>query len=164
MIAAMNPCPCGRKYKDDGRCRCTPNQIDKYLGRVSGPLTDRIDIHVEVHPLPFDALSSKKAGTSSEEMKNQVRLARQTQTKRFAGAKTLTNSRMNSRELREHCELNEMGRQMLKQAFNELGLSARAHDKVIKISRTIADMEGEKNIEPHHVAEAIQYRKLDRRF
>jgi magnesium chelatase family protein len=164
LVAAMNPCPCGRKYKDNAQCRCTPNQIDKYMGRVSGPLTDRIDIHVEVHPLGFDALASKKQGASSADMTAQVHRARKTQTQRFTGSKTLINSRMTSKQLRHHCPLSEQCNQMLKQAFNELGLSARAHDKVIKISRTIADMEGEKEIETHHIAEAIQYRKLDRRF
>ena len=164
LVAAMNPCPCGRKYKDNEQCRCTPNQIDKYMGRVSGPLTDRIDIHVEVHPLGFDAMVSKQQGASSADMTQQVHRARKVQTERFKKSKTLINSRMTSKQLRHHCNLSEQCNQMLKQAFNELGLSARAHDKVIKISRTIADMEGDKEIETHHIAEAIQYRKLDRRF
>jgi magnesium chelatase family protein len=164
MIAAMNPCPCGRKYKDTGQCRCTPGQIDKYMSRVSGPLTDRIDIHVEVHPLPFDALASKKQGASSHDMIELVNRARQVQAKRFEGTKTLTNSGMTSREIRKHCGLDEQCSFVLKQAFNELGLSARAHDKVIKISRTIADMEGEEDIQSQHVAEAIGYRRLDRRI
>ena len=164
FIAAMNPCPCGRKYKDNGQCRCTPTQIDKYMSRVSGPLTDRIDIHVEVHPLPFDTLASKKQGASSENMVNLVNCARAVQAKRFENTKTLTNSRMTSRELKHFCDLSDQCNHILKQAFDELGLSARAHDKVIKISRTIADMEGEETIQPHHVAEAIGYRKLDRRI
>lgn len=164
LSSVPHGCLCGRKYKDDGRCRCTPNQIDKYMGRVSGPLTDRIDIHVEVHPLPFETLASKRQGASSAEMSSQVNRARQMQKDRFADTKTLINSRMTSRELRQHCEISEQCTLMLKQAFNELGLSARVHDKVIKISRTIADIEGERNIEPHHIAEAIQYRRLDRRF
>lgn len=164
MIAAMNPCPCGRKYKDNGQCRCTPNQIDKYLSRVSGPLTDRIDIHVEVHPLPFEAIAGKKQGASSKEMKELVLRARAVEAERFEGTKTLTNSRMNSRQIRDFCDLSEQCSLILRQAYNELGLSARAHDKVIRISRTIADMEGERDIQTHHVAEAIQYRKLDRRY
>lgn len=164
LVAAMNPCPCGRKYKDTEQCRCTPGQVDKYMSRISGPLTDRIDIHIEVHPLGFDALAAKRQGTSSSEMTELVDKARKTQTERFKGSRTLVNSRMTSKQLQSHCTLCDQSNQMLKQAFNELGLSARAHDKVIKISRTIADMEGEPEILTHHVAEAIQYRRLDRRF
>jgi magnesium chelatase family protein len=164
LLAAMNPCPCGRKYKDTEQCRCTPGQIDKYMSRISGPLTDRIDIHIEVHPLGFDALAAKREGTGSAEMIAAVDKARGAQASRFEGTRTLVNSRMSSKQLRKHCTLCEQSMLMLKQAFNELGLSARAHDKVVKISRTIADMEDEPEILTHHVAEAIQYRRLDRRF
>jgi magnesium chelatase family protein len=165
LVGAMNPCPCGY-YTDPKRpCKCTPHMIERYLSRISGPLIDRIDIHVEVPPVPWRQLRSEHAGLSSEQMRQQVLAAREVQRRRFAdGHATTTNATMSTRELRKHCKLDPAGESLLKQAMTELGLSARAHDKVLRIARTIADIEGEENIHPHHLAEAIQYRRLDRKL
>jgi magnesium chelatase family protein len=164
FVAAMNPCPCGHSYNSNQLCKCTPNQIDRYMGRISGPLIDRIDIHVDVNPVPFDTLSSKKDGQSSADMLEHVYRARERQAQRFGNDRIMTNAHMNTRQMREHCPLDEQCQMLLKQAYNELGLSARAHDKVVKMSRTIADIENCDEIQTHHLAEAIQYRKLDRKL
>ncbi len=162
LVAAMNPCPCGRKYRDDARCRCSQAQIDRYMSRISGPIVDRIDIHVEVSPVPFEKLASKTNGTTSNQMREVVLNARNAQSHRFAESKTINNSNMTSKQIRKFCKLTDEGSQLLKSAMHELGLSARAHDKVLKVARTIADIENSEQILPHHLAEAIQYRKLDR--
>lgn len=164
LVAAMNPCPCGYVTDPKHRCKCTPNQVERYLSRISGPLIDRIDIHVDVPAVSFADLTSKCDGTDSATMREQVITARARQTKRFAGLDILTNSKMNSRQLRQFCVLDEAGMDLIKQAVYELGLSARAHDKVLKIARTIADMEQSESTQPEHVAEAIQYRRLDRKL
>jgi magnesium chelatase family protein len=136
------------------------------MGRVSGPLIDRIDIHVEVPPVPWRQLRGQAEGLSSEDMRSQVIAARTVQTDRFADGKssTTTNASMTSRQVRKFCKLDSSGESLLKQAMSELGLSARAHDKVLRIARTIADLETRENIAAHHLAEAIQYRKLDRKL
>ena len=134
------------------------------MGRISGPLIDRIDIHVDVHEVPFHFLAGKTDGTSSDQMRKEVMAAMVKQTERFRGSKILTNSQMSSKQIRKFCKLDDQCQQLLKQAYNELGLSARAHDKVIKTSRTIADLEDSDQIHPHHLAEAISYRKLDRKL
>jgi len=161
-VAAMNPCPCGYVTDPKRTCKCSPNQIERYLSRISGPLVDRIDIHIDVPAVPFGELSSEREGTSSAEMRQQVTRARRKQADRFGHDSIHCNARMNSRQVRKYCRLDEAGKNMIKQAVYELGLSARAHDKVLKLSRTIADLEDEEKIKPHHVAEAIQYRRLDR--
>lgn len=162
MVAALNPCPCG--YRSDPRrdCNCTPPQIERYMGKISGPLLDRIDIHVEVPAAEFKELSSTKLGTSSETIREQVINARKAQFERFAGTKINYNAQMTSRQIREFCKLNDECMNILKVSVNELGLSARAHDKVLRLSRTIADLEASENIEVHHLTEAINYRMLDR--
>jgi len=162
LVAAMNPCPCGYLTDAKRRCKCTPNQVRRYLSKISGPLLDRIDVHVDVPAVSFQQLRSKKEGSSSEELCRQVTQARTRQRSRFNGAAIRTNSQMNSRQVRQFCEINDEGLTLLKHAIYELGLSARAHDKILKVSRTIADIEGVENIEAHHLAEAIQYRRLDR--
>lgn len=164
LMAAMNPCPCG--YLTDSRrsCKCTPIQVERYLSRISGPLIDRIDIHIEVPGVPFTELRSARDGTGSSEMREQVQRARQRQRKRFGEQSTVTNSRISGKSLREHCQLDKFGEQALLQAMNELGLSARAHDKVLRIARTIADIENSENITMEQVMEAIHYRRLDRRL
>ncbi|MFW6065758.1 MAG: ATP-binding protein, partial [Planctomycetota bacterium] len=145
------------------RCNCTPVMVERYRARVSGPLIDRIDIHMEVPPVDWKELRGGSDGLSSQRMREQVIVARQVQRQRFDGdGQTTTNATMGPRQLREHCKLDESGEGLLKQAMTEMGLSARAHDKVLRVARTIADMEREENIRPHHVAEAIQYRRLDR--
>ncbi len=164
LVAAMNPCPCGYATDPKRRCNCSPLMVERYMGRVSGPLVDRIDIHVEVPPVPWrDLRNPTGGGLSSEQMRQQVRQAREIQRKRFNGRGVVTtNATMSSPEVRRFCQLDESGELLLKQAMTELGLSARAHDKVLRLGRTIADLENETAIAAHHLAEAIQYRRLDR--
>ncbi len=165
LVAAMNPCPCGY-YTDPKRpCKCTPNAIERYMGRVSGPLIDRIDIHMEIPPVPWRQLRGESDGAGSAQMREGVIAARRIQRRRFSGnGETTTNATMSSRKVREHCKLDQPGEAVLKQAMCELGLSARAHDKVLRIARTIADLNGDQNIQSQHLAEAIQYRRLDRKL
>ena len=162
MVAALNPCPCG--YRSDPRrdCNCTPPQIERYMGKISGPLLDRIDIHVEVPAAEFKELSSAKLGTSSETIREQVINARKAQLERFQGTSINYNAQMSSRQIREYCKLNNECMNILKISVNELGLSARAHDKVLRLSRTIADLDSSEDIQVHHLTEAINYRMLDR--
>ena len=160
----MNPCPCGYFTDPNRPCKCTPPQIDKYLARISGPLIDRIDIHIEVPPVPFRELRSQREGTSSESMRTQVLSAHGRQQARFDGSSTGVNARMSHKELRKYCRLDASGEALLKQAMRELGLSARAHDKVLRVSRTIADLAGEEELQTAHISEAINYRRLDRQF
>ncbi|HEY8667992.1 MAG TPA: YifB family Mg chelatase-like AAA ATPase [Tepidisphaeraceae bacterium] len=155
LVAAMNPTASG--YASEN-----PKARDKYLQKLSGPLLDRIDIHVEVPAIPYKELTSKRAGTDSATMRKQVDRARGLQAKRYGG--TVTNARLDSRMLKAHCELSDSCLLLMKQAMDELGLSARAYDKVRRVARTIADIEGAEQIQEHHLAEAIQYRLLDRRF
>jgi magnesium chelatase family protein len=164
LVAAMNPCPCG--YFTDPRkpCKCTPPQIDKYLARISGPLVDRIDIHIEVPAVPFTELRSERDGTDSAGMRQHVVDARDRQRARYGTDSTLTNARLSTRLLRKHCKLDSAGEAILKQAMLELGLSARAHDKVLRVARTIADLAASEALQPEHVSEAIHYRRLDRQL
>ncbi|NOT00424.1 MAG: YifB family Mg chelatase-like AAA ATPase [Phycisphaerales bacterium] len=164
LVAAMNPCPCG--YFTDPRkaCRCTSPQIDKYLARISGPLLDRIDIHMEVPAVSFADLRGKQDGTPSSEMRRQVLAARLRQRQRFGDGAVMTNARMTSKLLRAHTALDAAGESVLKQAMTELGLSARAHDKVLRVARTIADLADADAIHADHVSEAIHYRRLDRQL
>jgi magnesium chelatase family protein len=161
LVAAMNPCPCG--YFTDPRkpCKCSAPQIDRYLARISGPLLERIDIHIEVAAVPISALRDATSGTDSATLRVQVERALAVQRQRFPSA-TTTNGRMTSRQLRKHCQIDSDGERLLRQAVSELGLSARAHDKVLRVARTIADLSGEPNITATHLSEAIQYRRLDR--
>jgi len=162
LIAALNPCPCG--YRNDPRreCHCTIPQIERYMAKISGPLLDRIDIHLEVPAVPFRELASGAPGTTSGDMRGQVEKARETQSARFAGVKTRLNAKMTTRQIRQFCKLDDESMNLLKASVNELGLSARAHDKVLRVSRTIADLDGSEAIRPPHVSEAINYRMLDR--
>jgi magnesium chelatase family protein len=156
LVAAMNPTPSG--YASDN-----PKVREKYLAKLSGPLLDRIDIHVEVPAVPYRELTGRHSGTSSAQMREQVMRAREIQHKRFGDGQT-TNCRMDSRLLKQHCELSDGCLLLMKQAMDELGLSARAYDKVRRVARTIADIEGSAQIREHHLAEAVQYRLLDRKF
>ena len=165
LVAAANPCPCG--YRSDPRrsCNCTPPQIEKYMGKISGPLLDRVDIHIEVPAVPFDELQASgpvAPGTTSSDMRADVVKSRQRQDDRFAGSVTRYNAQMSSRDVRKYCELNTACRQMLRHSVEELGLSARAHDKILRVARTIADVAGDDTLEEIHLAEAIAYRSLDR--
>jgi len=164
LVAAMNPCPCGYFADPRRRCKCAPPQIERYLARISGPMIDRIDIHIEVPAVPYQELRSSRDGTGSSQMRDQVLRARDVQRARYGSHSTLLNARLTSRKLKQYCRLDEPGEVTLRQAISELGLSARAHDKVLRVARTIADLAGEEHITADHLAEAIQYRRLDRRM
>jgi len=163
LVAAMNPCPCGYHGDIRGKCRCSSNQIENYTSRLSGPLVDRIDIHVEVPAVPFTELRSQRDGIDSAALRQQVLCARHRQRERF-GEKPMLNAYMSARQVKQHCKLDTAGEGVLRMAVTELGLSARAHDKVLRVARTIADLDGKTDIAMEHVAEAVQYRKLDRRL
>ena len=162
LIAALNPCPCG--YRNDPRrdCHCTVPQIERYMSKMSGPLLDRIDIHIEVPAVPYRELQSDTPGTSSDEIRGQVSAARQVQAERFNGSRTRCNADMSHRETRRHCRLSSEADDLLRASVTELGLSARAHDKVLRVARTIADLDGCPGIQLEHLNEAINYRLLDR--
>jgi magnesium chelatase family protein len=163
LVAAMNPCPCGYHNHLDKECSCGPSVVQRYLNRISGPLLDRIDLHVQVTPISYDELSSKSQGESSAQIQKRVNEARQVQNKRFEGRSgVFSNALMASRELKEYCGLTTEGAQLLKNAMERMKLSARAYDRILKVSRTIADLAGAECIETVHIAEAIQYRSLDR--
>ena len=161
LVAALNPCPCGYLTDPRRECHCTPRQIQAYMGKISGPLLDRIDIHLDVPAVPYRELRAERDGLSSAEMRAQVERARAVQAERF-GDPRMTNARMSHRQVRRWCRLDGAGESLLRQAVQELGLSARAHDKILRTARTIADLEGAANITATHLAEAVQYRRLDR--
>lgn len=163
LAAAMNPCPCGYYGDLAHECSCSPAQIQKYLGKISGPLLDRIDIHIEIPAVKFKELSESACGEDSEIIRERVNAARQRQLARFKNQERIfCNAHMESQDLRAFCPLDEDSSDLLRQAINRLGLSARAYDRIIKVSRTIADIEQIDNISATHIAEAIQYRSLDR--
>ncbi|MCU0411335.1 MAG: YifB family Mg chelatase-like AAA ATPase [Bacteroidetes bacterium] len=165
LVCAMNPCPCGHFGNPRQQCSCTPEQVRRYVGRVSGPLLDRIDIHIEVPSVQYQELASKRIGERSEKLRERVMNARLRQTERFTGRRGLfANADMEAGDIKEFCKLNEQGTALLKSAMERLGLSARAYDRILKVSRTIADLVGSPDIQPEHVGEAIQYRSLDRNF
>ena len=163
MVAAMNPCPCGYYNHPDKECTCKPGMVQQYLNRISGPLMDRIDLHVEVVPVAYKDLSSKSGGESSVAVRERVVKARKIQEDRYAEYPTIhSNAQMTSQLIQQYCDLDQACCDMLKNAMNRLGLSARAYDRILKVSRTIADLDGSENIRPEHLAEAINYRSLDR--
>ena len=164
LVAAMNPCPCGFFGDRSRPCRCTPQQIRQYQGRISGPLMDRIDIHIEVPSVRYRDLTARETGDSSAAIKARIEQARNIQKNRFAGDGTLFNARMTDRQVRAACPLDDESRQLIEMAIDRLGLSARAHSRILKVARTIADLEGAPALRSSHVAEAIQYRSLDRRL
>jgi magnesium chelatase family protein len=163
LVAAMNPCPCGYLGQRTRPCRCTPQQIRQYQGRISGPLLDRIDIHIEVPPVPYRDLTAREAGESSAAIKARIEEARRIQKERFNGDQTRFNASMSEAQVRSFCALDADSRQLIEMAVDRLGMSARAHTRILKVARTIADLEGNPAIGSSHVAEAIQYRSLDRR-
>jgi magnesium chelatase family protein len=163
LIASMNPCPCGFYNHPERQCSCPAGAVQKYLNKVSGPLLDRIDLHVEVTPVAFGELSSAKAEESSASIRERVIMARQLQVERFKSKEGIyCNAQMNSRMLKDICVINQAGQTLLKTAMERLNLSARAYDRILKVSRTIADLAGKNDILAEHLAEAIQYRSLDR--
>ncbi len=163
LAAAMNPCPCGYYTDPNKECTCNPVQIQRYISKISGPLLDRIDIHIEVPAVRYQDLASESRGEKSEVIRQRVQKARERQQRRFSGSKHLfCNADMQSRDIRKHCPVDERGQELLKMAITQLGLSARAYDRILKVSRTIADLAGVDQIEPEFISEAIQYRTLDR--
>jgi len=164
LIAAMNPCPCGFLTDPQKECVCTPLQIQRYRSKVSGPLLDRIDIQVEVPGLRYQELATKDAGESSELIRQRVNAARVLQLQRFEKTKLHSNAQMGTREIRRYCSVKDDAEKLLETAINKLGLSARAYSRVLKVGRTIADLAAAENIEASHIAEAIQYRSLDRQM
>ncbi|HBN45036.1 MAG TPA: YifB family Mg chelatase-like AAA ATPase [Candidatus Marinimicrobia bacterium] len=165
LVAAMNPCPCGYATDPQNECTCNPQMIQKYMSRISGPLMDRIDIHIEVPAVPFEQLAGKEDGEVSEKIRGRVQSTRKVQLHRFSKTPGMfSNAQMETGDLNTYCKLDKEAGGLLKQAMEKLGLSARAYDRILKVSRTIADLEGEKNIQSQHVSEAIQYRSLDRQL
>lgn len=159
LIAAMNPCPCG-----GAQCRCSTTDVQRYRGRLSGPLLDRIDLHIEVPPVPFQDLSDKRVGETSAVVRERVIATRERQKHRFANENIEVNAQMRSSHLRTYCQVDDGCLRLLERAVNHLGMSARAYDRILKVARTIADLEGIEDIQSFHIAEAIQYRSLDRRY
>ncbi len=164
LIASMNPCPCGNYGSKDKECRCSAGQITKYLAKLSGPIMDRIDIHIEVDNVTYDQLKSEEKEESSEEIRKRVNNARSIQNERFKNDKNHCNAKMSVSQTKKYCKLDEMGEMLLRNAFEKLKLSARAHDRILKVARTIADLDKSENIEARHIAEAISYRTLDRKY
>jgi magnesium chelatase family protein len=163
LIASMNPCPCGFFNHPEKECTCAPGIVQKYLNKISGPLLDRIDLHVEVTPVPFNELSQAEKTETSEIIRERVMKARAIQSKRYKQLDGIyANAQMTSKMLKEVCEISSEGRQLLKTAMDRLNLSARAYDRILKVSRTIADLDNSEKIENHHLAEAIHFRSLDR--
>ena len=163
LVAAMNPCPCGYYNHPTIECTCAPGQVRKYIGKVSGPLLDRIDLHIEVVPVPFNDLAAKQQGEPSAVIRERVIAARKIQEERYKDYKGIhCNAQMNTKLFRQYCGLDAAGSEMMRQAMERLGLSARAYDRILKVARTIADLAGCANIQNDHLAEAIMYRSLDR--
>ena len=163
LIASMNPCPCGYYNHPEKTCVCSPAMVQKYLSRISGPLLDRIDLHIEVVPVPFSKMAEAPVSESSFTVRSRVIAARKIQYERYSKFENVhCNAQINSKMLHKYAMPNEAGRILLKNAMEKLGLSARAYDRILKVSRTIADLEGSDKIQSHHVAEAVQYRSLDR--
>ena len=164
LIAAMNPCPCGFRSDPRRECHCGAAQVERYMGKISGPLLDRIDIQMEVPAVPFQELTALEMGNSSTDMRRRVERAREVQVKRYQKASVQTNAQLKSRHLRQHCVLDSASQQLLAASVQQLGLSARAHDKILRLARTIADVEGETELTATHLQEAINYRMLDRQL
>lgn len=163
LVASMNPCPCGYFNHPSKDCVCSPGVVQKYLNKISGPLLDRIDLHVEVTPVSFDEMSSERQEEKSAAIRKRVVKARETQTDRFEETEGIyCNAQMQTRHLREVCRVGKESQDLLRHAIDKLNLSGRAYDRILKVARTIADLEDSENIETGHIAEAIQYRSLDR--
>ena len=162
LVASMNPCPCGYYGSKTHECTCTPLQISKYVSRLSGPLMDRIDLQIEVSGVTYDDLAEKGYSESSEEIKKRVDKARNIQLERYRGTGVYSNSKMNSEMIKKYCALDAESEKLLKNAFDKMGLTARAYTRILKVARTIADLDGKENIEASHISEALQYRNLDR--
>ncbi len=164
LIASMNPCPCGYYGAEGKNCTCTKYQIDKYINKISGPLLDRIDIHIEVEAVEYKKLSNQEQGESSKKIRERVNKAREIGRNRYKEYGIYSNSELTPRLIDKYCKLGKREKEILKNAFEKLGFSARAYGKILKVARTIADLEEKENIETKHIAEAINYRNLDRKY
>ena len=165
LAAAMNPCPCGYFGDPTRECHCTPPMIQRYVSKISGPLLDRIDIHIEVPAVKYKELRAPSSSEDSAAVRQRVIAAREKQFERFrTEKKTYANAQMMAKLIRKHCTISAEGEKLLENAITRLGLSARAHDRILKVARTIADLDGGIDIEPKHLSEAIQYRTLDRSY
>jgi magnesium chelatase family protein len=165
LVAAMNPCPCGNAGNPRQPCTCSEIQVQKYMSRISGPLLDRIDIHIECPQVKYQELASERRGETSEIIRARVVAARERQQQRFRARRDLhCNASMNSRDITRYCAVDDGCKELLRRASQNLGLSARAYDRILKVARTIADLADNNTIRPEHISEAIQYRDLDRRM
>jgi len=158
----MNPCRCGYFGSDQKRCRCSLQEVQRYRGKISGPLMDRIDLHVEVPAVPYEKLKDHEPGEPSAVIRERVEAARGRQVDRFSARDVHSNAQMGPSDLRDHCELDDRGHSLLSDVVDKLGMSARACDRILKVARTIADLEAAEAVAPRHLSEAIQYRTLDR--
>ena len=164
LIASMNPCPCGYYGSKEKECNCSQQAIQKYMGKISGPLLDRIDIQVEVTPVKFDKLQNYENIETSKEIKDRVNKARKIQLERYKELNIYSNSQLTPKLIDKYCKLNKKSKEILRKAFDNLGFSARAHGRILKVARTIADLDSKENIEEKHILEAIQYRNLDKKY
>ena len=164
LIASMNPCPCGFYGSNKKKCICSKKDIQRYLGRISGPLLDRIDIQVEVNSIQYKDLDSKKQIETSLQIRERINSARQIQLNRYKEYQIYSNSQLPQKLIEKYCKLDNISRSLLKNVYNNLGLSVRAHNKILKVARTIADLDNKENIQAKHIAEAIQYRSLDKKY
>ena len=164
MIASMNPCPCGYYGSTTRECKCSPNAIHNYLSKISGPLLDRIDLHIEVDSISYEELTETRLEEPSEKIKQRVDAAKAIQIERFKNSECYSNAKMNEKEFKEHCALSKECVDLLEYAFKKLNLSARGYNRILKVARTIADLDGKEKIEKQHILEAIQYRSLDKKY
>ena len=164
LDASMNPCPCGYYGSDDNKCNCSEQAISKYIGKISGPLLDRIDLHIEVKPVEYKKISSEEKIETSEEIRQRVNEARKIQLKRYEGLNIYSNSELTPKLIEKFCRLDNNSKEILKLAFERLCLSGRAYGRILKVARSIADLDGKEQINETHITEAIQYRSLDRKY
>ena len=164
FVASMNPCPCGYYGSKDKKCNCSEQAIQKYMGRISGPLLDRIDIQIEVTPVGYQKLGKEVKTESSKEIRYRINKARKLQRERYKQDKIFSNAELTPKLIEKYCKLDKTSSSLLKKAFENLGLSARAYGRILKVARTIADLDGENKIQKRHIAEAIQYRSLDKKY
>ena len=164
LVSSINPCPCGFYGDESGRCTCSPIQIKNYLGKISGPLMDRIDLHIEVPSVNFNDISGSSKGESSSSIKSRINKARKLQLQRYEGEGIYFNSQLKPKQMTVYCSIGKKEKELLKSAFDRFNLSARAYNRILKVARTIADLEGSEDIKLDHLAEAIQHRSLDRKY
>lgn len=164
LVASMNPCPCGYYGAKDKNCTCSKTQISKYISKISGPLLDRIDIHIEVEAVDYQSLNNEEEEESSEEIRKRVNRARKIAYERYKEYGIYSNSELTPKLIDKYCKLGKQEKNILESAFERLGFSARAYSRILKVARTIADLEGSIQIQKVHIAEAIQYRSLDKKY